>query len=366
MASPEGREAWSGNTRSLRAVRDPSSHIPAGRLWGLLLVTDFKKAVENTFVRTSVTKPQPISSINVAHLRLAIAAADHGSFRQAAEFLAIRQSTLSRTIRQFEQSIGITLFERSSGGVAPTPAADQIIRTARTILDDFDALVASGKSKQGRAAGRLAIGFCSSLSAGQLRAMVSLFRDQFPEVELVTAEKSRMELSRMLRRGTLDVLVVTPNDVLRGYKFLPLWSERILVALPSAHRLIDRETLHWTDLSSETVLVSRYDPGPEIEDLLNSKFISSIDRPKVERHDVGRGTLKALVSMGFGIGLVLESDLGATLPSPLYRELRDGTGPSRLDFSAFWRGDNENSALGSFLKLLRERYPSPAGAFLER
>jgi DNA-binding transcriptional LysR family regulator len=61
-----------------------------------------------------------------------------------------------------------------------------------------------------------------------------------------------------------------------------------------------------------------------------------------------------------GISLVLESDLGANLPSPLYRELRDGTGPSRLGFSAIWRSNNENPALDYFLTLLSERYPSPA------
>ncbi len=63
--------------------------------------------------------------------------------------------------------------------------------------------------------------------------------------------------------------------------------------------------------------------------------------------------------MRMGISLVLESDLGANLPSPLYRELRDGTGPSRLGFYAVWRADNENPALHSFLALLAERYPSP-------
>jgi len=46
--------------------------------------------------------------------------------------------------------------------------------------------------------------------------------------------------------------------------------------------------------------------------------------------------------MELGVSLVLESDLGAILPSPLYRELRDGAGPSRIEFSAFWRADNDN------------------------
>jgi DNA-binding transcriptional LysR family regulator len=74
---------------------------------------------------------------------------------------------------------------------------------------------------------------------------------------------------------------------------------------------------------------------------------------------VSRGAIKALVSMEMGISLILESDLGTNLPSPLYRELRDGIGPSRLGFSAVWRADNENPALKSFLELLAERYPSP-------
>jgi DNA-binding transcriptional LysR family regulator len=142
-------------------------------------------------------------------------------------------------------------------------------------------------------------------------------------------------------------------------KSLALWSERILVTLPKDHPLTASEVVYWTDLRDETVLLSQHDPGRELEDLLNSKLVSPGDRPMIERHDVSRGAIKALVSMQMGISLVLESDLGASLPNPLYRELRDGTGPSRLGFSAVWRADNENPALKGFLELLAERYPSP-------
>lgn len=61
--------------------------------------------------------------------------------------------------------------------------------------------------------------------------------------------------------------------------------------------------------------------------------------------------------MGLGISLVLESDMGANFAGLVYREIRDGTGPSRIGFSAVWRGDNENPALANFLKILSERYP---------
>jgi DNA-binding transcriptional LysR family regulator len=104
--------------------------------------------------------------------------------------------------------------------------------------------------------------------------------------------------------------------------------------------------------------LSEHDPGRELEDLLISKLVSPENRPRVERHDVSRGIIKSLVSMKLGISLVLESDVGASFAGLIYRELRDGTGPSRVDFSAHWRPDNDNPALEGFLKLLAERYPS--------
>lgn len=307
--------------------------------------------------KSALSWSRHIGLFDLRHLRLAVAAADQGSFRKAAELMHIRQSTLSRSVRQLETSIGAALFERSSGGVRPTPAGRRIIRTARTILEELDALILT--SGHSGAIERLAIGFCTSLSAGNLRLTILDFKHQFPQIEIATIERPEARLATFLRNGTLDILII-PGDVsIHDNKSLTLWSERLFVALPKDHFLTERDVVFWTDLRNETLLLRQYSYGREIEDLLAAKLVSSAVRPKIEHHDVSRGAIKALVSMRMGISLVLESDLGASLPSPLYRELRDGTGPSRLGFHAVWRADNENPALHSFLKLLEERYPSP-------
>ncbi|MET4804720.1 DNA-binding transcriptional LysR family regulator, partial [Bradyrhizobium sp. LB11.1] len=114
-----------------------------------------------------------------------------------------------------------------------------------------------------------------------------------------------------------------------------------------------------TDLRNETVLLSQYDSERELEDLIISKLMLPEDRPKIERHDVSRGIIKSLISMGMGISLVLESDIGASLAGLIFRELQDGMGPSRIGFYAHWRDDNMNPTLKRFLNLLAERYPSP-------
>jgi hypothetical protein len=45
-----------------------------------------------------------------------------------------------------------------------------------------------------------------------------------------------------------------------------------------------------------------------------------------------------------------------------YREIHDVDGPTRLNFAAYWREANGNPTLGSFLKMLLERYPDLSGA----
>jgi DNA-binding transcriptional LysR family regulator len=301
-----------------------------------------------------------LASVDLRHLHCAVAADEHGSFRKAADSLLLRQSTLSRCVTRLENTVGLTIFERSKSGARATQAGRYFLRTARSILEQMDALVTHTYSTGRGEVGRLTVGIYTSLSAGNLRATLADFKQRFPNIELVMAERSRSLLLAALRNGALDVAIVTGDAPIQENKALLLWSERTLVALPETHSLVDQETVHWTDLQSEPLLLSNYDYGQEFENLLLSKLVYPEDKSRIRRHDVSRGMIKSLVSLGFGISIVTESDIGARFSGLTYRELRDGKGPSRIGYSAHWRTDNDNPALASFLRILRERYPPPA------
>lgn len=220
-------------------------------------------------------------------------------------------------------------------------------------------MIASASTVRNSEAGRLSMGFCTSLSVGNLRTSLLDFRQRFPNIELGMAERSRTRLATALRNGVLDFLIITGSLPLLDNKAMPLWSERVLVVLPDDHPMAARDTVSWNDLQEETILLNHYDPAKDFEDLLISKLVSLKNCPRIERHDVSRGTIKSLISMNTGLSLALESDMGINYAGLVYRELRDSAGPSRFEFSAYWRADNENPALAAFLNLLSERYPSP-------
>jgi DNA-binding transcriptional LysR family regulator len=182
-------------------------------------------------------------AIDLQHLRYAVAAADYGSFRQAGEALLLQQSTLSRCIRQLEHAIGMTIFDRSNGGVQATPAGRDFLRMARSILDQMDTLVVSAYSTGRGEAGRLVIGFYTSLSAGNLRASLIEYAQRFPQITIGMIESSRIRLVTALQNGAIDLAIVTGGTPFHGNKSMSLWSERVVITLPEGHRLAAGETM---------------------------------------------------------------------------------------------------------------------------
>jgi DNA-binding transcriptional LysR family regulator len=92
----------------------------------------------------SITVGSPIMNLDLSSLRSVIAAAEHGSFRQAATALNIKQSALSRRIRHLEGQLGVSLFERSSGGVRLTPAGASMAQASRRLFGEIDEMVRAG------------------------------------------------------------------------------------------------------------------------------------------------------------------------------------------------------------------------------
>src|SRR3546814_14151326 len=108
-------------------------------------------------------------SIELKHLRYADAAVHYGSFRKAADALGLKQSNLSRVVRTLEDRLGYQLFERSNGGVQPTPAGRDFLKGARRILNDLQTMVGTANAEARGTVGQLRIGFYTTISAGHLR-----------------------------------------------------------------------------------------------------------------------------------------------------------------------------------------------------
>lgn len=295
--------------------------------------------------------------MELRQLRYAVLAAQTRSFSRAADILGVKQSTLSRRILLLEQRLGVVLFERSTRGAQPTAAGRPFLETARRVIEDVDAMARYAKAVSQGVAGRLAIGFSGSLSAGNLRATLFDYAHRYPEVEVDTVEQGWEGLSRGLQSAMVDVAIAVGDERRPGLRMLSLWSERLLVALPKGHRLAAADLIHWRDLKDETFLLAHQDPGPEVEDLLIAKLGDPARRPKIVVRRLSRENVLNMLDARGRVTLVSEASLGAQPVGVVTRPILEGTGQMRISYAAYWRHGNDNPALARFLALLRERHP---------
>lgn len=76
--------------------------------------------------------------MNILHMKYAVEVARLGSLNKASETLMIAQPNISRSIKELEASLGITIFQRSAKGMVLTPDGEEFMDYARDIINRID------------------------------------------------------------------------------------------------------------------------------------------------------------------------------------------------------------------------------------
>lgn len=76
--------------------------------------------------------------MNILHMKYAVEVAKAGSINKASEVLFIAQPNLSRSIKELEADLGISIFDRSAKGMYLTPEGEEFIGYAKAILNQID------------------------------------------------------------------------------------------------------------------------------------------------------------------------------------------------------------------------------------
>src|SRR5450755_4747944 len=74
------------------------------------------------------------------HLQSFIAVAKLGHLTRAAETLHLSQPALSGQIKALEENLGVTLFERSSSGMALTTSGRRLLEDAQRVIEAVEQL----------------------------------------------------------------------------------------------------------------------------------------------------------------------------------------------------------------------------------
>jgi DNA-binding transcriptional LysR family regulator len=188
-----------------------------------------------------------------------LAVADELHFGRAAARLGIAQPALSKTVRQLERRLGVTLFERTSRAVTLTEAGRVLRREARVALAAVSA-AALRTQRAGTGEPRLLLAMKPGGDAGLLPAILAAYERE-PDV-LPAEVVFGADPAGMLRDGQADAaLLYAPPDDLAGLDTEPLLTEAPVAVLPMSHPLAHRASLRMADLAGENLHRKPADPA---------------------------------------------------------------------------------------------------------
>jgi DNA-binding transcriptional LysR family regulator len=117
-------------------------------------------------------------------LRAFVAVAERGSFSKAAEQLGLSPSSLSQTIRMFEERLGVRLLHRTTRSVALTEAGERLLLRIRPALDELDAAVADVGQFRDRPAGVVRVRCLRHAFRAYVEPVLAQFHETYPDIKL--------------------------------------------------------------------------------------------------------------------------------------------------------------------------------------
>lgn len=243
------------------------------------------------------------TKVTVKHLRAFTSVARLNSFTRAAEELALSQPALTMAIRQLEETIGASLFDRTTRRVTPTPEGSDFLPTAERLLSEFDGALHEIRGVARKRRGHVGIASVHSVATKILPAALREFVDTYPDISLHLRDGKSMDVRRRVRENKVDIGIGTVDGDGAELNCTPLFRDQMGLLARADHPLFrTKRPLAWPDLAKYDFLGLADGAGTRPMLLKVPNLPQSVLSP---RYQVSNSTtLKAMLEAGLGITVV--------------------------------------------------------------
>ncbi|HZR76991.1 LysR family transcriptional regulator [Bradyrhizobium sp.] len=189
-------------------------------------------------------------AIKLSQLRNFTAVVDAGAVRQAARMLHLSQSSVTKSIQQLEQELGVPLLHRGAQGVTPTAAGQALLGRVKAIEAQLRHARNDVEAVAGASVGEIRVSASPTVAMGLLPRGIIAFQRAHPRVTFRILEGVYPDVLPTVRTGDIDIAICLvpgrPRD--ETLSFISLIKDRLVPAVRSDHPLLARRKLRLADL----------------------------------------------------------------------------------------------------------------------
>lgn len=235
-----------------------------------------------------------------------------GSFSEAANEMHVTQPAASKRIAVLEQELGTRLFDRIGRRIALTEAGRTLLPRARRIVSEVQDTERAVRNLSGKILGRLLMGTSHHVGLHRLPAVLRVFTERYPEVELDIRFLDSEIILGEVEKGDLELGVATlPLAPPESIESIPIWWDRLAVVANSNHPLAGRGPVSTRQLARHRAILPGQ--GTYTSRVIAAAFGPLEIQPPVTLYTNYLETIKMMVSVGLGWGVLpiqmLDGDL---------------------------------------------------------
>ncbi len=189
-------------------------------------------------------------------VRYFLAVAEDLNFTKAAEHCNVSQPALSRAIQALEQELGGPLFRRERGHTHLSELGRMVQPHLAEIFDRTRSAkrVAQAYSRLGKTP--LKLGIMSTIAPDQIIDLIAAVRTRHPGIELRLCDSDAKNLRARLIDGDFELVIyaLPGEEPDERTHLLPLFCERMVMAVGNGHRLANRSEVPVKDMSGENYI----------------------------------------------------------------------------------------------------------------
>jgi LysR family transcriptional regulator, benzoate and cis,cis-muconate-responsive activator of ben and cat genes len=248
--------------------------------------------------------------VELRHLRYFVAVAEMENVSRAALKLHVSQPALSRQIRDLEDEIEFSLFERTAKSVRLTDAGRAFLDNARALLQNADEAVTKARAVASAEPTELHVGYSPTPVAEILPKTLRAFQRTMPSVHVRLHDWSIKDILDGIGDGRLQLGLIVPPakaSALHDLRYEELFHERVCVAVAPQHPFARRRAIPITEVVAEPLIALTREDYPNYYDYLSIIFSKLKQKPRVvEEHDSFSGIISAVeagtgVTIGIGV-----------------------------------------------------------------
>jgi DNA-binding transcriptional LysR family regulator len=230
-----------------------------------------------------------------------IAAGETGSITLASERIGISQPSISTAITHLERELGVQLFVRHHAqGLSLTPAGRILLREAKRVIEQADALHTIASEATEQLKGQLAVGCLVTLAPMVLPELALSFTSAFPASQIRPVENNQERLLDGLRRAEIDIAITYDLQIPDDIGFLPLASLPPHVLVGEAHPLAQQTAVSLQDLAAEPLVLLDL---PLSREYFLALFLKEGLEPTIAMRSAHQEVVRTMVANGHGYTL---------------------------------------------------------------